>query len=212
MENKEALECAIKNRRSTRSFSSKTVKDGELARILESAIYAPYAGATGIPLSQIRKIFIFKQDTQNMSKLRELIQLQINRNARIFRAILIIMPFLKKKLKAFSNRLNGMSKNGIPSLSEAPYFIVIAEKKGFPPVGKQSMAHALENMWLTATSLGLGFQLVSFTGNMAKNKDFMLLLGLEKGEYSVEGCAIGYPEKEAGPKKEFNLENFVIWK
>ena len=212
MENKQSLEWVVKNRKSTRSFSNEMLKEEEINRILESAIYAPYGGATGIPLSQIRKIFIFKQGTENMSTLRELIHSQINRNARIFRVILILMPFLKKKLSAFSNRLNGMSKNGISSLREAPYFIVIAEKKGFPPVGKQSMAHALENMWLTATSLGLGFQLVSATSNMSKNKDFMLLLGLKKGEYSVEGCAIGYPKKVSGQKKELNLDNFAVWR
>ncbi len=46
-------------------------------------------------------------------------------------------------------------------IGSAPYFIVGAEKKGFPAVEQQFLAHCLENMWLKATALGLGFQLVS---------------------------------------------------
>lgn len=35
-----------------------------------------------------------------------------------------------------------------------PYFIIVAEKEGFPPVAQLSLAHRLENMWLKATTLG----------------------------------------------------------
>ncbi|MGD0953085.1 MAG: hypothetical protein ABR985_11955 [Methanotrichaceae archaeon] len=35
--------------------------------------------------------------------------------------------------------------------------MVVAERKSFPPVEQQSLAHCLQNMWLKATALGLGF-------------------------------------------------------
>ena len=198
-------------RKSTRSFSSEVPSEEDIRNILESAVYAPYGGATGIPLNQIRKLYVFKQNTESMTAIRELIHLRISKNAKRFRILLTLLPFMKKKFNAFSIKLNGMAKSGIPSLNEAPYFIVIAEKKGFPPVEKQSMAHALENMWLTATSLELGFQLISATGTMSGDKDFMNLLGLEKGEYEIEGCAIGYPKKKTERKRELNLNDFTTW-
>ncbi|WP_295937634.1 nitroreductase family protein [uncultured Alistipes sp.] len=205
------LEQIIKIRRSTRSFTGEAPDREAIEKILESAVYAPYGGATGIPLNQIRKIYLFRQDTQSMERVRELMLGQIRKNAKRFGTILTLLPFLKKKFGAFAAKLDGFSKKGIAALNEAPCFIVIAEKKGFPPVEKQSMAHTLENMWLTATSLGLGFQLISATGTMAGNKDFMTLLGLSKGEYQVEGCAVGYPKNPAGRKRELDINDFVTW-
>lgn len=205
------LEKIIKSRKSTRNFASEFPAEEDIRKILESAIYAPFGGATGIPLHQIRKLYVFRQNTDNMEQARELIYRRIRKNAKIFRIILTLFPFLKNKFKAFSNKLNTFAKKGIPALNDAPYFIVIAEKKGFPPVEKQSMAHALENMWLTATSLELGFQLISATGVMSKDKSFMDLLGLKKGEYEIEGCAIGYPNNATEHKRDLELNNFVTW-
>ncbi len=46
---------------------------------------------------------------------------------------------------------------GIPGVSTAPYFIIIAELRGIPPAEQESLAHVLENMWLKTTALNLGF-------------------------------------------------------
>jgi len=51
-----------------------------------------------------------------------------------------------------------------------PYYIVVAERSGIPPAEQQSLAHCLENMWLKATALGLGFQLVSVTAQMGRDR------------------------------------------
>lgn len=178
---------------------------------MESCVYAPYGGATGIHLEEIRKVFVFTQGTENMAKARELMLGQISRNARKLGRLVKFLPFLKKKFEVFANRLNGMSKNGIPSLNQAPYFIVVAEKKGFPPVEKQSVAHAMENMWLTATAAGLGFQLISATGTMSGNDDFLKLLGLEEDKYHLEGCAVGYPKRATERVRNLDPNKFVTW-
>lgn len=122
-----------------------------------------------------------------------------------------IFPFLKKKMQTFANKVNGLAKGGVPAINNAAYFIVLAEKKGFPPVEKQSMAHAFENMWLTATDLGLGFQLVSATNTLSNNEDFLKLLDLPKGEFSLDGCVIGYPKSNAEKIKTFEVEKFITW-
>lgn len=64
-------------------------------------------------------------------------------------------------------------------------------------------------MWLTATDLGLGFQLISATKTLSDNDDFLKLLGLKKGEYSLDGCAVGYPKSSAEKIKTFDVEKFV---
>lgn len=167
------LEEIIKSRRTARNFTAEIPSEQDIKDIALSAVYAPYGGATGIPLNELRKIFIFKRGTENMEKAERLIIENVRSGSKKISFILRIFPFLRKKMGAFSNRLKMISEKGIPALLDAGYFIVIAEKKGFPPVAKQSMAHALENMWLTATEKGLGFQLVSATGQMAKMKIFL---------------------------------------
>ena len=50
------LEEIIKVRKSTRSFSSEIPSESDINNVVEPAVYAPYEGATGIPLDEIRKI------------------------------------------------------------------------------------------------------------------------------------------------------------
>jgi nitroreductase len=47
-------------------------------------------------------------------------------------------------------------------------------------------------MWLKATALDLGFQLISLTSQMAEDEELMKLLGLPV-KFALNGCAIGYP-------------------
>lgn len=209
--NSKTLEQIIKLRRSTRNFTKEIPSQESLTKIIESAIYAPYGGATGIPLEELRKVFVFRQDTKSMAKAKEIFLNQIRKNAKKLNRLLIILPFMRKRMHAFSNKLNGFAKGGIPALNNAAYFIVLAEKKGFPPVEKQSMAHAFENMWLMATELELGFQLISATNTLSDNHDFLKLLNLKKGEYALEGCAVGIPKSRTEKIKKFDVERFITW-
>jgi nitroreductase len=201
----------IRSRRSIRSFTNDTPPIDDVKEIIQAAILAPYGGATGIPLKEIRKIFVLSQKTEAMGKARELLLAQIKKSARKMNILLALFPFLRKKMKPFSNRLNNLSKNGISSLYEAAYYIVVAEKKGFPPIEKQSIAHALQNMWIVATSFGIAFQLISATGMMSKNKHFLKLLGLPEGEYAIDGCVIGVPKEQTEPRENRNIDDFITW-
>ena len=111
----------------------------------------------------------------------------------------------------FSKRISALAENGIPGLAEGVFYIVVAVKKGFPSMEKQTIAHAMQNMWLSATAQGLGFQLVSQTGLMSKNKKFMQLLGVKPGDYELDGCIIGIPQMFPAPRKERHLDDFVTW-
>jgi nitroreductase len=127
------------------------------------------------------------------------------------RIVLFCLPFIRKKMLLFSRRIGALAKEGIPGLREAAYYVILAERKGFPPVEKQSIAHAMQNMWLTATAQGLGCELISATGIMSKNKDFMQLLGFKAGDYVIDGCVIGVSKTAPVPREEYHVEDFVTW-
>jgi len=205
------FEQIIKTRRTVRSFTNEAPKKEDINEIAASALYAPYAGATGIPLHEIRRVFILAHNSRAKKEANELLISQIKNNSAKMNNMLAVFPFLKKKMKPFSERLKSISRYGIPSLKEATYYIIVAEKKGFPPIEKQSIAHALQNMWLTATNKGLGFHLLSATGIMSKNEQFLNLLGLTKGDYAIDGCVIGNPVKYPDIVKEFDLNKCVKW-
>ena len=80
----------------------------------------------------------------------------------------------------------------VPGVGTAPYYIVVAERWGFPPVGLQSLAHCMENMWLKATALGLGFQRVSVTSQLSDDPgNFCEVLGISPGRVGPDGLCRG---------------------
>ena len=113
---------------------------------------------------------------------------------------------------SFVGRLASIRKMGmVPGIGTAPYYIVVAERRGFPPVELQSLAHCMENMWLKATALCLGFQIVSVTSQMSMSPEFCRVLGIPVGEWELMGCAIGYPQEELPPSVRPPVENVTTW-
>jgi len=207
----ETLSAIIRARRSIRSFTNAVPPAEGMKEILQSAIFAPFGRATDLPPKDIRKIFVFSADTENINIARELLLGQIRRVARKVNIALLLFPFLKKRMGLFAKRITALAENGIPGLAAGAFYIVVAVKKGFPSMEKQTIAHVMQNMWLSATAQGLGFQLVSVTGMMSKNKEFMQLLGLKSGDYELDGCVIGMPKMVPEPREERHLEDFVTW-
>jgi nitroreductase len=206
------LNTIIRTRRSTRNFRNVILPPEEINGILQAAILAPFGGATSIPFKEIRKIFVFSQGTEKMARAQELLLKQMKISARKLNIILFLFPFFKKRMQNFATRITSFAKNGIPGMLNGSFYIIVAERRGFPPVEKKSIAHALQNMWLMATAQGLGFQLLSATGMMSKNKEFMELLGLKVGDYEIDGCIIGRAQKDFETRSEYQLEDFVTWK
>jgi nitroreductase len=121
-------------------------------------------------------------------------------------------PEIRKLAGSFAQRLDAIQTMGrVPGIGTAPYYIVVAERKGYPSVELQSLAHCMENMWLKATALGLGFQLVSVTSEMSKNPEFCRILGINAGEWELMGCAIGYPKEELSPSIRPPVDDVTTW-
>ncbi len=89
--------------------------------------------------------------------------------------------------------------------------LLVAELNGFPDVAPQSLAHCMQNMWLKSTALGLGFQLLSITAQMAEDKEFCDLLKIQSGEFALDGCLIGYPETLPPPVKRPKIDEISRW-
>ena len=181
----------IARRKTTRNFVGALPEMTAIAEIAKTVMLAPYGGATGIPRDEGRKVFIFPPNTMARTEAVNLIHGVIRKNAFRLRWLLKCVPWLRRKMRPFSARLDTIAAGGIPGFRQATYFVVVAERKGFPPVEKQSLAHAMQNMWLAATDMGLGFQLVSATGLMAGNRAFLKPLGLDGGKWALDGCLIG---------------------
>jgi len=207
----DSLDSVIRSRKSVRTYSNEFPDKEVVKKIVQSAIYAPYSRATGLPYQDIRRIFVLSQDSDKIEIARELLLSEMCKISIKVNRLLFFLPFLRKKLGTFANKMRTQSKSGIPSLKNAAYYIIIAEKKGFPLLARPSIAYALENIWLSTTAAGLGFQLISETGIMSNNKQFCDLLGLEKGLYQLDGCVIGIPQNTNMELKEFDFDKFVSW-
>jgi nitroreductase len=120
-------------------------------------------------------------------------------------------PFLREKAARYVQRLKVVSQSGFPGMTEVPCFIVVAELKGIPTAEKQSLAHVMQNMWLKATALGLGFQLISMIESLTENQEFSKLLKLPFGEFAYNGCIIGFAAQEPVARKAISEDRVITW-
>ncbi len=142
------LDGVILERRTHRRFKEEIPSDDVIMDIIQAGLHAPFAGAAvGNEKDHFRRFFIIRNNSETMASL----------NPLIFGEVLRIDNILEKneQLRAqatgFMNRFAMIKKMGfVPGVGTAPFYIVIAEKKGFPPVEQESLAHCLENMWSSA--------------------------------------------------------------
>lgn len=205
------LDLVIRERKSTRKFKSEKPPKELIDEILLAGLYSPYSGLTGIKLNEIRKFIVISNDCAIANEIHEMIYKQIRKKAKVFKYLVKLVPKLRKDGQGFNKRIQGMAKHGIDTLNTAPYYVIIAEKKGIPDSSNLSIAHVMQNMWLKATDLDLGFQVLSVTKIMKNNKEFLNKLGLDTGEYEIDGCLIGYPFSNIKKDKNLSLDRHVNW-
>ncbi|MHB8164221.1 MAG: nitroreductase family protein [Methanoregula sp.] len=207
------LDQILADRRSYRMFRPEFPEVDDIRRILHAGLLAPYAAAAvGGSKDYFRRFFVMKKGSASMNAAVPLVMEQANVMAQGLEKEMDTNPVLREKAVTFVQRLGMIRKMGrVPGVGNAPYFIVVAERKGFPPVELQSLAHCLENMWLKATALELGFQIVSITSQMSGNAAFCNILGIPVGEWELMGCAVGYPADELSPSIRPPVEDVTRW-
>jgi len=200
----ENLDRVIRTRRSVRQFTEEIPSKDSILQIVEAGRLAPYAGLAHHGTDDFRKFYVISKDSKEINVIKSL----------IIEAVRSKMVELEKennpKHEPMLNGMRMLIKNG-PPIGKAPWLIIAAERRGFPSREEQAIAYCMENMWLKATSLGLGIQLVSAISDLNYNSQFSELLGLQQGEFCFDAFSIGYPVKAFSetPRKEPVLS--VTW-
>ena len=208
-----ALDQILAERRSYRMFGPEFPQEDTIRRIIHAGLLAPFAAAAvGNSSDYFRRFFVMKKGSQSMTAATPIVMAEIHRMSESLHEEMKNNLRLREQAIGFARRLAMIKKRGdVPGIGTAPYYIVVAERKGFLPVELQSLAHCMENMWLKATALELGFQLVSITSEMAQNPEFCTILGISPGEWELMGCAIGYPQEMLSPSIRPPFEDVTRW-
>ncbi len=207
------LDEILATRRSHRMFLPVIPPEDNIRRIIHAGLLAPYAAAAvGNTKDYFRRFLVFRNGSPSMTAVKPLAFHHVETMAAALDHDTSENPLLRVQAVTFVQRLSVIQKMGtVPGIGTAPYYIVVAEKKGFPPVGQLSLAHCLENMWLKATALELGFQLVSITAQLGDDPKFCEILGIVPGEWDLAGCAVGFPKDELSPAIRPAVDDVTRW-
>ncbi len=190
-EHSACLDVIIRARHSVRAFSPIPPSREVIEAVIQAGLLAPFAAAAVAGKPDFRKVFVIPNTSPAMEAAANILKHRIAKMA----------DELEKKVGShpFVMNLKRIGQQGVPGVGDAPYFVVVGEKKGTPPVAPQSLSYCLQTMWLKATSLGIGMRLVSATMQMDSDADFCRLLDIQCGEYALDGCALGYPSDNYQP-------------
>ncbi len=200
-----ALDVIIKSRRSVRAFSSIPPSQEAIEAIIQAGLLAPFAALAVAGKPEFRKVFVIRNSSAAMKTAADILKNKMAKFADELEKKVGPVPFVQN--------LKRIGQQGVSGVGNAPYYVVVGEKKGTPPVAAQSLSYCLQNMWLKATSLSIGFQLVSATMQAESDPDFCKLLNIPCGEYALDGCALGYPaDNYQPPSVEYpTLTKSVSW-
>jgi nitroreductase len=210
-EQNEVLDHIIESRHTVRKFKNEAPPRTMIEMVLQSGLLAPY-GMIAVNRGDFRRFVVLPRESDVTAQAALLIKQKAAAIYNDLKNEIEEKDILSGPGSRYYGLLKMIGQQGLPSLGKVPYYIVVAEQKGTPDVVNQSMAHCLQNMWLKATALGLGFQLLSVTERMAEEREFCELIGIPFGEYALDGCLIGYPDDSPGPKsKRPSLNEVTTW-
>lgn len=183
----ECLDSIIRSRHTVRQFSD-VIPDREMIeQIIEAGRLSPYAGLPNKGTTDFRRFFVISKNSDKIEQLKAL----------TIEAVQAKLDSLENEDNPKMQRMLGgmrmVVKNG-PPIGGAPWLVIIAERRGFPAREDQALAFCLAHMWLKATALGLGMQLVSAISDLKDSPELSDMLGLPTGEFTFDACSIGYPD------------------
>ena len=200
-----ALDQIIRARRSCRQFAEETPPRELIADVLAAGMYAPYAALAVAGRPDFRRFFVIDGRGEPMGQVRGLVEAY----GRVAAEGLALKgaqdPAFAAQVAPLLERLR------VATLPKCPWLVIAAELNGFPPVAPLSLAHVVQNMWLKATALGLGLQLLSVFDSLGAYEGLPDLLGLKSGAYSLVGCAIGYPAQPLPPAVRPDPAGATLW-
>jgi nitroreductase len=205
------IDVIFEARRTVRSFEHDVPEPELIKEVIKAGLLAPYARQAVGDYKDFRRFFIIERGTEAMAKAERMIRDRMKDGYSFLSKQAEENREFARQAGSFLNRMKSISEGAEIGFESAPYFVVVAEKKGFPPVELQSLAHCLENMWLKCVPLGLAFRLISATSQMADDDTFCAFLDIPKSEFGLNGCAIGYPKEVPPPTRRPLLEEAIKW-
>lgn len=189
----EVLDMLLRTRRSIRSFTKEVPSKELIEEIIEAGRLAPYAILAVAKQTDFRHFFVISNNSFQLGKIKtilgDVIKSEISTHEKDAEDNI--------PLQSFITSLKTQVEKGALGVGNAPYLVIVAERHGIPPIEQKSLSHVMQNMWLKATALGLGFELVSAIGRLSDNKDFCDILGVPTREYGFDACTIGFPKASA---------------
>jgi nitroreductase len=205
------LDMVLEARRTIRSFEPKAPEPELIKEVIKAGLLAPFARAAVGDDLDFRRFFVFEKGTPAMAEVAEMMRARSKAGYVFLSRQAQENPSFAHQASFFLERMRAISEGAEMGFESAPYFIILAEKKGFPPVELQSLAHCIQNMWLKCVPLGLGLRLISATSQMADDDRFCSLLGIPTGAFGLNGCAVGYPREIPPPTPRPLLEEALRW-
>jgi len=206
----EALDAIIESRRSVRRFKAEAPPREAIEEIIQAGMLAPYARIS-VTRDDFRKFVVIPRESHVTARAIALMKRRAAAAQEELEEQMRRDEFSRSHGAPYLERLKALGQQGPPNVGKAPYYVMVAEQKGVPAVASLSLAHCLENMWLKATALGLGFQLLTFTERMEEDEDFCRLIDVPCGEFALDGCLIGYPDESPPATKRPDLAKSVKW-
>jgi nitroreductase len=210
----QALDEIILARRSIREFTSDAPPKDAVTAVINAGMHAPYtlAAVERFAEGSFRRFYVFPKGSEAIAAASGRMNAKVKQLKTAIEAKAAKDTGYRQESASWLGRLSGFERLGhVPGVTNAPYFIVIAEKRGIPDLGLHALAHCLENMWLKATALDLAFQIISITGKMGDDPEFCALLGLAPGQWDLMGCALGYAAKPLGPSQRPDAAANTSW-
>lgn len=205
------LDKIIENRRSVRQFKPDVPSRELITSIINAGLWAPYASLAVNANEDFRKFYVITSESGLITKINDIIKEHTKGFLRQFEETIEENTFFKEHGSNFHKRLLGVVQGGVAGLTEAPCLIIVSENKGLPSAERQSLAHVMQNMWLKATSLNLGFRVLSMFESISDSKEFCDVLGAEYGKNAFNACIVGYALNDIGTGKRSKIEDVVKW-
>ncbi len=154
-EEKKGFYKAIYSRRDVRShFISKPIEDDILSKILHAAHHAPSVG-----FSQPWN-FILVKDIKTKNKIKESFEAEKNRSAQLVEE--------SKRSKYISFKLEGILESPVNicvTYDPTKFGPFVIGRSSIPEAGLYSVCCAIQNLWLSARTEGIGLGWVSILSN-----------------------------------------------
>ena len=178
----------IKNRRNTKKFTSEPVKRSDIETLLESAIWAPNHRNT----EPWRFYVVEKGSSLRAEIAKDMIRLREEKSEK---------ELDDKQKKSIHDQISGA-----PSLIFV--FSLSSENEEIAEENYAATCCAIQNMQLTATSMGLGVGWS--TGNVAKIRNISRILGTDENLRIAGVLTVGYPDAVV-PKTRKDYETLTKW-